>query len=398
MAPAAAHPRPAHRGGRRDDLGRQRRHEHAAPEPQLRHVRHRRRAGHAARYRPAPDRRHRHHPGPLGPGRSHRESGHRDGHHPASATPCRESARALQLPAAQPGQRKIPGRPRPGRADQPGCGPVRHARGRPLAGRRHQLAGDRHRAGPEQPGGRVRARRPGPSPAPQPGDYAAGLLPTRPAGDQQRQRNAARYPRRDAHVSVGFHERAPVGNGRPVGGGPRPGVHRPGVGGRLLGDGPAQDPRPRHAQRDRRDRTQPPPGHDRQWPGRRRGRRAGRGGARLRRLARLRADTAADHRARGRRGEPAVVGARARGRVRDRDVGTRLPPPSQDDRPGTGSGRAIGPPRVAQAGAPLRRARRHRVRGRRRVPSVHRRPGRGGGPRARRPRARDCSCWLAWSR
>ena len=53
MAPAAARARPAHRGGRGDDLGRRRRHEHAAPEPQLRHVRHRCRAGHAARQRPA---------------------------------------------------------------------------------------------------------------------------------------------------------------------------------------------------------------------------------------------------------------------------------------------------------------------------------------------------------
>ena len=34
MAPAAARARPAHRGGRRDDLGHQRRHERAAPEPQ----------------------------------------------------------------------------------------------------------------------------------------------------------------------------------------------------------------------------------------------------------------------------------------------------------------------------------------------------------------------------
>ena len=145
MAPAAARARPAHRGGRRDDLGRQRGHEHAAPEPGLRHVRHRGRAGHAARHRPAPGRRHRRHRRPLGPGRSHRESGHRDGHHPACAAARRESARALQLPAAQPGQRYLPGRARSGRADQPGRGPVRRACGRHLAGRRDDLAGDRHR-------------------------------------------------------------------------------------------------------------------------------------------------------------------------------------------------------------------------------------------------------------
>jgi len=72
----------------------------------------------------------------------------------------RESARALQLPAARPGQRHIPGRSRPGRADQPGRDPVRRARGRDLAGRRHDLAGDRRGARPEQPGGRVRAGRP----------------------------------------------------------------------------------------------------------------------------------------------------------------------------------------------------------------------------------------------
>ena len=162
MAPATARAGPAHRGGRGDDLGRQRRHERAAPEPELRHARHRCRVGHAARHRPAPGRRHRHDPGSLGPGRSHRDSGHRYWHHPAGAAARRESARALQLSAAQPGQRQLPGRPRPGRADQPGRGPVRHARGRHLAGRRHDLAGDRHRAEPEQPGGRVRAGRPGP--------------------------------------------------------------------------------------------------------------------------------------------------------------------------------------------------------------------------------------------
>ena len=55
--------------------------------------------------------------------------------------------------------------------------PVRRARGRHLAGRRDDLAGDRHRAGPEQPGGRVRAGRPGPGHAPQPGDHAARLPP-----------------------------------------------------------------------------------------------------------------------------------------------------------------------------------------------------------------------------
>ena len=131
-------------------------------------------------------------------------------------------------------------------------------------------------------------------------------------------------------------------------------------------------------------------------PGRRRGRRAGRGGARLRRLVRLRADAAAGHRPRGRRGEPAVVGVRHRGRARDRDVGAGVPPPGQDDGPGAGGGRAVRPPRAAEAGAPLRPARRHRVRGRRRVPGVRRRPGRGGGPRARRQGAR-CSCWSAWS-
>ena len=192
----------------------------------------------------------------------------------------------------------------------------------------HDLAGDRHRARPEQPGGRVRAGRPRPGPAPQPGDYAAGLLPSRPAGDQQRQRNAARYASGgDVHVPFGFHQRAPAGDGRPGGRGTRPGVHRPGVGRRFLGDGPAQAACPRHAERDRRDRTQPPPGHDRGRPGRRRGRCACRSGAWLRRLVRLRADAAAGCRPRGRRGEPAVVGVRHRGRVRDRDVGAGLPPP-----------------------------------------------------------------------
>jgi putative ABC transport system permease protein len=46
-----------------------------------------------------------------------------------------------------------PGRPRSGGADQPGGEPVRHAGGRQLARGRHDLAGDRHRAEPEQPGG-----------------------------------------------------------------------------------------------------------------------------------------------------------------------------------------------------------------------------------------------------
>jgi hypothetical protein len=136
-----------------DDLGRQHRHERGAPEPELRHVRHRRRAGHAARHRPGPGRRHRRRRGPLGPGRSHRESERRYWQHPACATPGRAAERALQLAAAQPRQRHLPGRSRPGRADQPGRDPVRRARGRHLACRRHDLAGDRHRAEPEQPGG-----------------------------------------------------------------------------------------------------------------------------------------------------------------------------------------------------------------------------------------------------
>ena len=59
---------------------------------------------------------------------------------------------------------------------------------------------------------------------------------------------------------------------------------------------------------------------------------------------------------------------------------------------GAGGGRAVRPPRAAEGGAPLRPARRHRVRGRRRVPGVHRRldtaPA-GAGTR--------CSCWSAWS-
>ena len=49
--------------------------------------------------------------------------------------------------------------------------------------------------------------------------------------------------------------------------------------------------------------------------------------ARLRRLVRLRAGAAAGYRPHGRRGEPAVVGVRARGCARDRDVGAGVPPP-----------------------------------------------------------------------
>jgi hypothetical protein len=103
----------------------------------------------------------------------------------------------------------------------------------------------------------------------------------------------------------------------------------------------------------------------------------------LRRLVRLRADAAAGDRARGRRGEPAVVGVRHRGRARDRDVGAGLPPTGQDDGRRAGGGRALRPPRSAEGGAPIRPARRHRVRGRRRLPGVRRRPGRGGWWRAR---------------
>jgi putative ABC transport system permease protein len=86
---------------------------------------------------------------------------------------------------------------------------------------------------------------------------------------------------RDPQHYVGRHL---AGGARPGGGGARPGVHRPGVGGRFLGDGPAQAAGPGHAQRDRRHRTQSPPGHDHRRPGRRRGRRAGRCGAGPRRL------------------------------------------------------------------------------------------------------------------
>ena len=214
------------------------------------------------------------------------------------------------------------------------------------------------------------------------------------AGDQRRQRDAARCPGGDRVLPHRQRERVLAGDGRPGGGGTRPGVHRPGVGSRLLGDGPAQAACPRHAQRDRRDRTQPPPGHDRQRPGRRRGRRAGRGGARLRRLVRLRADAAAGYRPRGRRGEPAVVGVRARGRVRGRDVGAGVPPPGQDDGRGAGGGRAVRPPRAAEGGAPHRPARRHRVRGRRRVPGDRRRAGRG---KRQRGQSRAALAWPAWS-
>ena len=47
-----------------------------------------------------------------------------------------ENPHGLQRPDARPGQRRIPVRSRPGRADQPGRDPVRRARGRHLAGRR----------------------------------------------------------------------------------------------------------------------------------------------------------------------------------------------------------------------------------------------------------------------
>ena len=182
---------------------------------------------------PSPGRRHRRDPGPLGAGRSHRGSGHRYRHHPACAAPRGESARALQRSAAQPGQRQLPGRPRPGRADQPGRGPVRHARGRHLAGGRGDLAGDRHRARPEQPGGRVRAGCPGPGHPPQPGGHAA-RLGRGAAGDQRRQRDAARCPGGDCVLPHRQRGRILAGDGRPGGGGTRPGVHRPGVGSRFL--------------------------------------------------------------------------------------------------------------------------------------------------------------------
>ena len=62
-----------------------------------------------------------------------------------------------------------------------------------------------------------------------------------------------------------------------------------------------------------------------------------------------------------------------------RDVGARLPPPGQDHGPRAGRGRAVRPPRSAESAAPLRRARRHRVRGRRcrawPSPAVAERPG-----------------------
>ena len=63
-----------------------------------------------------------------------------------------------------------------------------------------------------------------------------------------------------------------------------------------------------------------------------------------------------------------------RDRARDRDVGAGIPPSGQDDGRGPGGDRAVRPPRAAQGGAPLRPARRHRVRGRPRVPGVRRRP------------------------
>ena len=52
---------------------------------------------------------------------------------PVRAASCREPARALQLSAARPGQRRLPGWSRPGRADQRSRGPGRRARGRHLA-------------------------------------------------------------------------------------------------------------------------------------------------------------------------------------------------------------------------------------------------------------------------
>ena len=103
-----------------------------------------------------------------------------------------------------------------------------------------------------------------------------------------------------------------------------------------------------------------------------------------RRLVRLRAHAAAGHRPRGRPGQPALVGDRRRGRVRDRDIGAGVPPPGQGDGRGPGGGRAVRPPRAAEGGAPLRRARRHRVRGRPGllafVGGLAGLPGAGGGP------------------
>ena len=210
-----------------------------------------------------------------------------------------------------------------------------------------------------------------------------------PAAAQQllSDHDGARCPGGNCVASHAAGERGLAGGAHPGGGGTRPGVHRPGVGSQFLRDGPAPAPCPRHARRDRRDRTQPPPGHDRGRPGRRRGRRAGRGGARPRRLDRIRADGAAGHRPRGGRGEPAVVGVRHRDRARDRDVGAGIPPSGQDDGRGPGGDRAVRPPRAAQGGAPVRPARRHRVRGRPRVPGVRRRPE-WGGRRQRRAGAR----------
>ena len=68
MAPAAARARPAHRGGRGDHLGCQRRHERAAPARPTRTFGTAAAPAHAARRRPAPGRRHRRHRRPLGSG------------------------------------------------------------------------------------------------------------------------------------------------------------------------------------------------------------------------------------------------------------------------------------------------------------------------------------------
>ncbi len=91
-------------------------------------------------------------------------------------------------------------------------------------------------------------------------------------------------------------------------------------------DGTAQAARPRRAQRDRRDRAPPPPGHDHReaWPSAWPARWPGRCSAW--RLARLRDDAAAGRWSRGGCGELALVGVRARGRARGRDVGAGLPP------------------------------------------------------------------------
>ena len=105
-------------------------------------------------------------------------------------------------------------------------------------------------------------------------------------------------------------------------------------------------------------------------------------GRRARCLVRLRADAATGCRACGRCGEPALVGVRHRCRARDRDTGSGVPPSGCDDRPGASGDRAVWPPGAAEGGAPLRPARRHRVRGRRCVPGDLRRAGRGRRPRA----------------